>query len=379
MGRRQKAELSLPHSTASGSERVVLMMTYCLLPTAFCLLPSAFRLLSCYNRDRPPTKNPSEESEKTLSLDVVNCPRCSRRTAAARGACIYCGESLPVTKIEAAPPQRNIDSFERAFNTVLESAGARADESVVAALAAALKIELDEAKGYVYSGKRLPLARSQNRQEAEMIAALVRTCGLGAVVVGDDELRIERELARARKITLAEASLQAHHSGGVMDVALADIKLLVIGALKTSRVDYTEGLTGIRSQSSNVLDTAEYRSDETMVDVYCATIESSFRIRSDGFDYSGLVSPLSFRADENLRAAIRALGVAAPQAAVDDGFHRVGGLLARAWPERTRNEAHGIKRKGLAYRPVARSSVVSDNRDQFDRYSRLMFLYARNQ
>jgi hypothetical protein len=328
---------------------------------------------------RPPTNNPSEESENTLSIDVMKCPKCMRRTAAARGACIYCGAPLPITKIEAAPPQRNIDSFERAFNTVLEPANGRADERAVAALAAALNIELDEARCYADSGKRAPLARSQNWQEAEMIAALVRACGLSAVVISDEEMRIERELTRARKIALAADRLQIHHSSGVMSMATADIKLFVIGALKSSRVDYTEGVSGIRAQTNNVLDTAEYRSDETMLDVYGATLESSFRLKAAGFDYSGLVSPLSFRADENFRAAITALRAAAPHAMVDEDFPRLRRLLARAWPERTRNEAGGIKRKGLAYRPVAKASVISDNRDQFDRYSRLMFISASNQ
>jgi len=308
----------------------------------------------------------------------MNCPRCGRRTATARGACIYCGETLPVTKIESAPPQRNIDRLEHAFNTVLEPAGSCSDESTVA-LAAALKIELDEARGYIVSGKRVPLARSQNRQEAEMIAALVRSCGLGAVVVGDEELNIERELTRARKITLEANSIQAHHSGGVMKVAPTGIKLLVIGALKHSRVDYAEGVRSRRSQSGNVLDLAEYRSDETLLDVYGQTLESSFRIKADSFDYSGLVSPLSFRADQNFQAAIKALSSVAPQAIVDNDFSRMRSLLERAWPERARTEARGIKRTGLTYRPVAQSSITSDNRDQFDRYSRLMFISAQIQ
>jgi hypothetical protein len=34
-----------------------------------------------------------------------------------------------------------------------------------------------------------------------------------------------------------------------------------------------------------------------------------------------------------------------------------------------------MKRAGLAYRPVSKSSVIKDNRDQFDRYSRLMFIF----
>jgi hypothetical protein len=61
---------------------------------------------------------------------------------------------------------------------------------------------------------------------------------------------------------------------------------------------------------------------------------------------------------------------------LDSDFARMRALLARAWPERTRNEARGIKRTGISYRPVAKASMVSDNRDQFDRYSRLIFIFA---
>src|SRR5687767_10975351 len=112
----------------------------------------------------------------------MNCPRCDRRTAVARGKCIYCGESLPITRIEVAPPQRRIDSFESAFNTILEPALVHGNESVEIKLAAALGMELAEAHAHIVSGKRLPLARSQNLQEAAMIAGLVRDCGLNAVV-----------------------------------------------------------------------------------------------------------------------------------------------------------------------------------------------------
>lgn len=122
---------------------------------------------------------------------------------------------------------------------------------------------------------------------------------------------------------------------------------------------------------------AEYRSDETMLDVYGQTLESSFRIKADGFDYSGLVSPLSFLADQNFQAALKVLNNAAPRAILDDDFSRMRSLLERAWPARTRNEARGIKRTGLTYRPAAQSSIISDNRDQFDRYSRLMFFTAK--
>ena len=306
----------------------------------------------------------------------MNCPRCRRRTAAARGTCIYCGETLPVSKLTSAPSQRNLDTADHAFNTILEPPRLLAAEAATTALAAALGIEVSEAGEMIAAGKRLPIARSQTRQEADMIAALIRGCGLVAFVVADQELAIERELMRARRISINGGTLTVQHTGGVLTMAAGDIKLIVLGGLHHSRIDYSEGLTGMRTQSANVLDTAEFRSDETLLDVYGESLDLSFRLRADGFDYSGLVAPLSFRAELNFQAALRALKQAAPQAAVDVDFARLRRLLGRAWPERTHNEARGLKRSGLAYRPVALSSLTTDNRDQFERYSRLMFLSA---
>jgi hypothetical protein len=313
-----------------------------------------------------------------VSQDVTDCPRCGRRTPAARGACMYCGEALPISAIRAAPLQRNIDSNDLAFNTILEPSSPQPRESAVSALAAALKIETEEADAFISTGKPIPIARSQNRQEAEMIVALVRNCGLAARVVADQDLRMETDLARARKIIPGDGLLEVQHTAGVMSVPLSEIRLIVLGALKSVRVDYTETSKGMRGQAGSVIDTAEYRSQEMIMDVYAAGLERSFRIKSDAFDYSGLVWPLSFRAEVNFQSAIAALRKAAPRALFDDDFMRLRGVLSRAWPERARNEAQGIKRSGLAYRPVAKSSVVSDNRDQFDRYSRLMFVHLQD-
>lgn len=310
-----------------------------------------------------------------MSQDVTNCPRCQRRTPAARGQCIYCGETLPFTRIQAAPPQRNIESFERAFNTVLEPTLARPSESVTVALAEALKSETSEAQAFIDSGKPLPVARSQTRQEADMIAALVRTCGLRATVIPDEDLELATELLRARRVTVASNEILVHHAGGDLTLRPDEIKLLVLGTLKNTRVDYSERVA--RGESSNVVDTSEFVADEPQVDVYTGELDRSFRIRSDAFDYSGLVSPMSFRAEVNFKGALEALSAAATKSKLDDDFGRLRSMLARAWPERTRNEARGIKRSGIALRPTSHASVISDNRDQFDRYSRLMFLWSK--
>jgi len=304
----------------------------------------------------------------------MNCPGCNRTTPSGRAVCIYCGAALPVTRIEAAPRQRHLDHSERAFNTVIDPTKSRVDDQTEVSLASALQLEPAEARTFVVARKRVPIARSQTRQEAELIAALMRTCGLGATVVADEDLQLDKDLMRARRITRTPDHLDIYHSAGHASVALAEIRLLVVGALHNIRVDFTEGIARTKGSSGALLDSSEFRSGEMVVDVYSSKLEQSFRIKSDGFDYSGLVWPLSFRAEVNFHSAVSALHGAAPQLQIDDDFTRVRTLLARAWPERSRIESRGVKRAGLSFRPVAQNSVIGDNRDQFDRYSRLMFL-----
>jgi hypothetical protein len=303
----------------------------------------------------------------------MNCPACSRRTPIARATCQYCGAALEVASIQTAPSQRHIETFERAFNTILCPRQPAVDQLLESRLAAALSIELDEARALICAGKPLPLFRCQTANEAELVAGLVRTCGLAARVVHDVELKLETELPRARRITISDGEMTVAYAGGATELCVSRLKLIVVGRLKTQRTDYSESAKGLGKQT-DVVDSYEYRSDGMLLDVYGENLGESFRILSDGFDYSGLVEILSLRTEVNFKTAIASLKKAAPALVVDDDFARVRRLLARAWPERTHTESKGIQRAGLALRPVARASAITDNRDQFGRYSRLMFL-----
>jgi hypothetical protein len=290
--------------------------------------------------------------------------------------CIYCGETLPVTKIETAPEQRIIDSHELAFNTVLEPVTTPVTGRAETALASALKLTPTEARAFIELRKPVPLARSQSRQEAEMIAELVRTCGLGAVVVADEDLQLTGEAIRARRIIRTADGIEVQHSDGALGISASEIKLLVVGRLRNTRVDFTESMAGMRNRANTVVDTAEFFSEQTLLDVYTSQLGQSFRIKSDGFDYSGILCQLSFRTEENFDSLIDELRAVAPAAAIDQDFAGASELYSRAWPERSRTESGGVRRTGLSYRPVSKSSVIKDNRDQFDRYSRLLFLFA---
>lgn len=313
-----------------------------------------------------------------MSQDVTTCPECQRRTPSGRGKCIYCGADLIVTNIAVAPAQRAIESFELAYNTVIGPGRVADPASAETALATALGIEPEEARQFVAAQKYLPLSRSQTRHEAELVAALVRTCGFPALVVEDTELNVGTELIRAKRVEAVDDKLLVTHGAGTLELPASSICLILVGMVRSDRVEYTETGSGLRgNQEANVMDSYEFRSDLMLMDVYAPNLQDSFRIQSDGFNYSGLVQPLSYRAEANFQEAARALAGLAPQAIVDDDFSRVRRLLARAWPERTRNESLGIRRGGSTFSITARSSVVRDNRDQFERYSRLMFQLAK--
>ena len=215
-----------------------------------------------------------------MSQAVTSCPRCQRRTPAARGECIYCGASLPISTIESAPVQRTIDPGELAFNAVLQPGRAVADDSMVESLALALQLEPAETRALIDAAKPIPVARSQTRQEAEMICALLRSHSCNAAVVSDEEMQLHDELLRARRLELSESEIHVTHSAGKLVLAKSDVRLMVLGELSSKRIDYIEGLSRGQGRSGGVLDSSEYRSEEAMLDVYANALNSSFRIRS---------------------------------------------------------------------------------------------------
>jgi hypothetical protein len=289
---------------------------------------------------------------------------------------MYCGAILPVAKISALPSQRILESYEQAFNAIIEPATSKGLSQTARQFAEVMQIELLEAQLFLSATRPIPIARSQTCQEAELIVELARSFGLTAYVVADSDLKIGDELTRARKVTRVADQLQILHLNGEFRVAAADIKLMVLGGIKNVKTDFAEAAAGLGSKGGGVVDTAEFYSDAMLLDVYTADLESSFRIRADGFDYSSLVSPLFFRVELNFREVIKVLKGFAPQAIFDEGFPQVRSLLARAWPPRSHTESRGVKRSSM-FKRVSLSTVASDNRDQFERYSRLMFLSAK--
>jgi hypothetical protein len=311
-----------------------------------------------------------------VAQDTVSCNFCGRKTPAARGTCLYCAEALHVARIDVAAPQRQIDAFEPAFNTIIAPAAMISEEHAETSLASALGMDREEAHSFVASKKKLPVSRTLTKHEAELVAALVRTCGFGAVIVEDFELMLDTRLTRARRLIIQDDHLEVGYIGGTKKLPLSSIVLIVVGLVKNQRTDYSERAAA-RGKEPDVLESFEYQSELILMDVYGPALSESFRIYADGFDYSGLVQPLSYRTELNFQAAAEALAGALPNAIFDDDFSRVQRLLTRAWPERTHREAGGLRRAGATLHLVAQSSLISDNRDQFDRYSRLMFALAK--
>lgn len=234
-------------------------------------------------------------------------------------------------------------------------------------------MEISEAQAFFAAKKPLPVARCQMQSEAELIAGLIRNCGFAASVIPDNDMQLDYPLIKARKVFLDSDSLIVQHSGGELPIRFDEIRVMVLGLLKNTRTDFGETASAFKAKAGAVLDTAEFRSEEMLLDLYATSLAKSFRIKADSFDYSGLISNLAYRIEVNFQAAIIALQQAMPGATLDTDFARLRGLLGRAWPERSHTEARGIRRAS-GFKRVAEVSVISTNRDQFERYSRLVFL-----
>ena len=233
-----------------------------------------FPIRLCYNIPRQPRSRPPKR-EKALNPDVAICPACSRKTAAARANCIYCGTTLGIQRIEIAPAQRQIDSFENAFNTVLVPSPTGDRGRAEAALATALSMEAEEARAFIGFEKRIPLCRSLTRPEAELIASLVRTCGLQAAVVEDADLELQRELTRARRVAIDGDHILVAYGSAAKAIDASHIKLMVVGVIRRNRTDYTEGIVNITGQGSSLQDLFEFRSDQMILDVYGESLDES--------------------------------------------------------------------------------------------------------
>ena len=308
---------------------------------------------------------------------LVICPQCNRNNGVRRTTCLYCGAALPVTDDTAAvqvPTLRHVEPWERGFSVVL--APLDRDEPTAHQLDRFREITQldDEVARAVFAARvSLPVARVPTEGEASLVARLLGEADLGATVVPDAALALERPARRIREVRLGADLLEASVLwADWIAIRRDDISVVVEGHCVATRVDITEQATG-RPGRMNVDDTSQYFLESYAIDIYGASIDESIRIKADSFDFASLGAKPSPRLDENVAALRDRLAAYVGPSRYDASYARIAKLLEHAWPAASTVRSHGLLFKGDFKRYTA-SSVTTDALGQFAKYSRLRYL-----
>ena len=223
-----------------------------------------------------------------------------------------------------------------------------------------------------------PVARTASREEAELVTERLRDLGLACTTLSDEDLGLsfsENTVKRVKAMQFDEGFLTIQLAGGEkIEVAWADIILIVPGRLMETRVEITERLT--RNPEKELLDTSEYFRDETVIDFYTASHPFTWRVGASGFDFSCLENEKTLTANENIARLQRVFVARAVSAQWDDSYPRVRNLLEFAWSTQQENQSSGWRRSAPGKLSVGLSTTKT-NESQFTRYSRLRYYFSR--
>ena len=127
-----------------------------------------------------------------------------------------------------------------------------------------------------------------------------------------------------------------------------------------------------RRAENEILDTSEFFSDETVIDIYLSTHSETWRINAGGFDFSCLGPDKALIANENMTRLQRRLITQATNARLDDSYNRLRPVLDLVWGPEQETKSSGWRRE----RPGKLSlgmATINSNESQFTRYSRLLY------
>lgn len=305
--------------------------------------------------------------------ELVNCGRCGRANPPDRSACIYCGtEAAGSSRVESRSPEgfRKPEAWENGFNVVLLGA---ADDHNVPATARFLDRDPGVIESALGAKGRVPIARLESEEEARAFGEHLHKFGLSTTIVSDVKLKSLRPNIRLRTVNFEGEVISATDFNTLerMSVSVDDIELMVSGRLFESRSNTIKKAKGKGQRKA--LSASETSSDESILDIYVRGLERGWRVRSKGFDFSGLGTSKSLLASENFQSLIEKLRANQPSARYLDEYSDVREVISEVWPDEIRTDFEGLKRAGI-WKTGFSKQVITNNFDQFDRYSRLQWL-----
>jgi hypothetical protein len=340
------------------------------------------------------------EEENNVTAELVACPKCARNNNPLRQNCIYCGAPLPVveeitpqmiaaraSKTQEAASKNDLDPLSQisshlqqnllGYNVVMMPINDRY-EGAVEALTAITSFTDIEARQLLEFTFPMPLVRLQYEIEAKAAVVQLQSAGLRMIVVSDEKLQPATPNRRAKRLSIDGNNISVNFETSnepAHTVSSSDIRLIVEGKIRYRQMQSTEQNKGFGKFERELTDAVEFVDEQPVIDIYTSSLDTSFRVRAEAFDYSCLGSNMRLTTIENYRRLLSLLRDSAQSAKYDADFKQCMKLLEMVWPSMSRNESLGLRRAQLltAGKITTRSARHIDNEMQFNRYSRLRY------
>jgi hypothetical protein len=314
--------------------------------------------------------------------DLVSCPQCARNNAVRRTHCLYCGEALPVTEATSSvqvPTLRTVEDWEQGFTIVLAPLDSEsASEAQVARLCEVARFEEEIAVEALGARVPVPVARVPQLSDAELVVRLLGASDLGATIVADKDLAMGAIARRVRAVHFEANRLRLDVLwGDGAAIGRGDIVCAVEGRVVTSTVEILESTGKSRRGHRELVDTSEFFAERFVIDLYGPTLDESYRIKADAFDYGCLGERPAPTLETNFARLRDALATFVGQSRYDRDFVRLSRIVDRAWPASSRVSSRGIARRGTSVKKYSASVIERDAHTQFDRYSRMRYVTKR--
>ena len=306
--------------------------------------------------------------------EMLPCGACGRMNPPNRLKCLYCAKDLEIKPENAdiiKPNLRKLEGWERGFNVIVREPMA-ANQADTPGAASFLSIDAGDLSMILEAREPLPLARVENKTEADVLVAGLDRYGLNCSILADSDLADDKPPVRLSRIDFRDHGFAVtdFNTRKVTEIDANDLVLLIPGVLATRRVDSLEK-KGRGGKTKVVNETATDR-DESILDLYSRHDPIGFRVHLTGFDFSCLGDNKGLIAVENMRRLVVVLEEHAPNVRRVSNYKMVRQALGQVWEVEERKDPKGLQISGFGKRGFG-SVASTSNLRQFTKYSRLQW------
>jgi hypothetical protein len=307
--------------------------------------------------------------------EMVTCEACLRANPPTRAQCMYCGAAFQPEASSMPTAEVPVAENKPAYYVILRPGTKKSPaDTILEQLANRFRMKTEELRAAIVMGTPVPVTGSGSQDDSQRVVDELRNLGFDSRSISDADLKTTIPEKNIRLLEFSETGLTGISKNGRERwiAAWHDLSLIVTGRLIAHRVEIDEK----RSRASvKSLDRRELTQDRSVIDLYLTSSDVPWRIAVNEFDFSCLGERKSLTVFDNAKVLIDFL-VNRSQAQVNDSYVRVKAVLANVWPLQSATK-EGRSQRPRAGRKEISTVTASDNEEQFNNYSRMVWCWKR--